>query len=146
MDTFQGNVTLPDALVATRLPDGWTVVRSGDPLIVMGPESDLQLSFLARPVDDDMASLLRRVWQEVKPGFDLPVLQKVETPAKDGWHGEIVVVYDIPESESRMVFAIIRLLAGRAYITLVDGSRAGFSRRIAQFVAIAAASLPDVGA
>src|ERR1700743_3219207 len=110
MGKFQGNVTMPDTSAPTPLPDGWTVVRSEDPLIVMGPESDLQLSFLVRPVVDDIDELLRRAWNEVKPGFDLPILQKVEMPAKDGWDGEIDVVYDTPESESRIVFAIVRLL------------------------------------
>jgi CubicO group peptidase (beta-lactamase class C family) len=133
MDEFRVNVTMPDAPLPTLLPDGWTVVHPGDPLTVLGPESDLQLSFLARPVVDDIADLLRRVWREIQPGFDIPILQKVEMPAKDGWDGEIDIVYDTPESESRIVFAIARLLGSRAYITLIDGAKAGFSRRIAQF-------------
>lgn len=133
MDESRVNVTMPDAPLPIPLPDGWTVVNSGDSLAVMGPESDLQLSFLARPVVDDIADLLGRVWREVKPGFDIPILQKVEMPAKDGWDGEIDIAYDMPESESRVVFAIARLLGSRVYITLIDGTKAGFSRRLAQF-------------
>lgn len=133
MDELRVNVTMPDAPLPTPLPDGWTVVNLGDPLTVMGPELDLQLSFLARPVVDDVADLLRRAWQEIKPGFDIPILHKVEMPARDGWDGEIDIAYDTPESESRIVFAIARLLGSRIYITLIDGTKAGFSRRIAQF-------------
>lgn len=133
MDEFRVNVTLPDAPLPTPLSDGWTAVNLGDLLTIMGPELDLQLSFLARPVVDDIADLLRRVWREVKPGFDIPILQKVEMPAKDGWDGKIDIAYDTPESESRILFAIARLLGSRAYITLIDGTKAGFSRRIAQF-------------
>jgi CubicO group peptidase (beta-lactamase class C family) len=133
MDDYRVNVRMPDAPSPTPLPDGWTVVSLGDPLTVMGPELDLQLSFLARPVVDDIADLLRRVWLEVRPRFDIPVLQKVEMPAKDGWDGEIDIAYDTPESESHIVFAIARLLGSRVYITLIDGAKAGFSRRIAQF-------------
>jgi len=133
MDAFRVNVTMPDAPLPIVLPDGWTVVGAGDPLTVMGPESDLQLSFLVRPAADDMAGLLDRVWREVKPGFDIPMYAKAEMPAKDGWDGEVDIAYDTPESESRIVFAIARLLGSRIYITLVDGSKAGFSRRIAQF-------------
>ena len=133
MDEFRVSVTMPDAPLPTPLPDGWTVVNLSDLLTVLGPESDLQLSFLARPVVDDIAELLRRVWREVKPGFDIPILQKVEMPAKDGWNGEIDIAYDTAESESRIVFAIARLLGSRAYITLIDGTKAGFSRRMAQF-------------
>ncbi len=135
MDEFRVNVIMPDAPLPTLLPNGWAVVNSnsGDLLAVMGPESDLQLSFLSRPAVEDIAHLPRPEWSEVKPGFDIPILQKVEKPAKDGWDGEIDIVYDTPESESRIVFAIVRLLGSRAYITLIDGTKAGFSRRIAQF-------------
>ncbi|MGD0734184.1 MAG: serine hydrolase domain-containing protein [Terracidiphilus sp.] len=133
MDEFRANVTMPDAPSPTPLPEGWTVVNLGDSLTVMGPETDLQLSFLVRPVVDDIADLLHGVWREIKPGFDIPILQKVEVPAKDGWDGEIDIAYDTPENESRVVFAIARTLGGRAYITLIDGAKAGFSRRMAQF-------------
>ena len=133
MNEFRIIVTMPDAALPTALPNGWTVVNPGDLLTVVGPESDLQLSFLSRPAVEDIADLLRRVWREVKPGFNIPILQKVELPAKDGWDGEIDIVYDTSESESRIVFAITRLLGSRVYITLIDGTKAGFSRRIAQF-------------
>jgi len=133
MDEFRVNVTMPDAPLPTLLPDGCTVVYSGDLLTVMGPESDLQLSFLARPVVVDIADLICRLWREVKPGFDISILQKVEMPAKNGWDREIHIAYDTPESESRIVFAIARLHGSRAYITLIDGTKGGFSRRSAQF-------------
>ena len=124
---------MPDARLPVILPSGWTVVNQGDPLTVMGPESDLELSFLARSVVGDIDDLIRRAWQEAKPGLEVPVLQKVEMPATDGWDSEIAIAYDTPESESRTVLAITRLLGSRAYITLIDGTKAGFSRRIAQF-------------
>jgi hypothetical protein len=127
------HITMPDASLPVILPGGWTVVNQGDPLTVMGPESDLELSFLARSVVGDIDDLIRRAWQEAKPGLEVPVLQKVEMPATDGWDSEIAIAYDTPESESRTVLAITRLLGSRAYITLIDGTKAGFSRRIAQF-------------
>jgi CubicO group peptidase (beta-lactamase class C family) len=133
MDESREYVVMPDSPFPVPLPGGWTIVNEGDPLTVMGPELDLELSFIARPVVDDITDLLRRVWQEVKPGFSVPLLHKVAMSAKDGWDGEIDVAYDTPESESRIVFAIARLLGSRAYITLIDGTKAGFSRRIAQF-------------
>jgi hypothetical protein len=132
MDKSQVYVTMPDAPLPVALPGGWTVVNQGDPLTVIGPESDLELSFLSRPVVDDIDDLIRSAWREVKPGFDVPVLHKVEMPTSDGWDGVIHIAYDTPESESRIVFAIIRLLSSRAYITLIDGTKAGFGRRIAQ--------------
>jgi CubicO group peptidase (beta-lactamase class C family) len=68
-----------------------------------------------------------------KAGFRRARLPKVELPASDGWDGAMHIAYDTPESESRIVFAIVRLLGRRAYITLIDGTKAGFGRRIAQF-------------
>lgn len=124
-------VAMPDAPLPIALPSGWAVVNQSDPLTVVGPESDLELSFIARPVVDDIGDLIRLAWQEVKPGFDVPVLQKVEVPARDGWDREIDIAYDTPES--RIVFAMARLLGSRAYITLINGTKAGFSRRLAQF-------------
>ncbi len=99
----------------------------------MGPERDLELSFLARPVQEDTAYLLRCAWEEVKPGFDVPVLQMVDVPAGGGWNGEVHVAYDSPQSDSRVVFAIVRFFGDRAFLTLVDGTKAGFVRRMAQF-------------
>jgi CubicO group peptidase (beta-lactamase class C family) len=133
MDKSKVYVRMPDAPLPLALPGGWTVVNHGDPLTVLGPESDLELSFLARPLIGDITDLVRLAWQEVKPGFDVPILHKVEMPAKDGWDTEIDIAYDTPESESRIVVAIARLLGSRAYITLIDGTKAGFSRRSAQF-------------
>jgi hypothetical protein len=75
MDESQVNVTLPEASLQTPLPNGWSVVSQDGLLAVMGPESDLHLSCLARPVVDDIAGLLHRVWREVVPGLDIPILQ-----------------------------------------------------------------------
>lgn len=126
-------VTLPEASLQVPLPNGWTVVREDEMLTVKAPESDLHLSFIACPVVGVMADMLRRAWQAVDPAFDLPVLQQIDFPAQGGWNGEVQVVYDAPDTESRVVFIIVRVLGGRAYLTLVDGTKAGFGRRAAQF-------------
>jgi CubicO group peptidase (beta-lactamase class C family) len=54
-------------------------------------------------------------------------------PGKDGWEKEITIAYDASGSESRVLFAVARVLGDEAYVTLVDGTKAGFSRRMAQF-------------
>jgi CubicO group peptidase (beta-lactamase class C family) len=131
MDESTVYVAMPDAPLPIALPGGWTVTKEGDPLTVTGPESDLKMSFLARPIADDIEELIRVAWKEVDPGFDVPVRQKVEMPTRDGWDRAIQIAYDTPESESRIVFAIARLLGSRAYIGLIDGTKAAFSRRLA---------------
>jgi len=131
MDKPKLYISLPDAPLPIVLPGGWNIVNQGDPLSVIGPESDLKMSFLARPVMGDIDDLIRAAWQEVEPGFNVAVRQKVEMPTRDGWDRAIQIAYDTAESESRVVFAIARMLGGHAYITLINGTKAGFSRRLA---------------
>jgi CubicO group peptidase (beta-lactamase class C family) len=125
-------VAMPDAPLPVALPGGWTAVNRGDPLTVVGPELDLTVAFVACPATTEVEELFRLTWQRVKPDFDLPVRQKVEMPTTDGWDKAVQAIYSTLESESRMVIAIARMLGGRAYITLIDGTKAGLSRRMAQ--------------
>src|SRR5258708_31541232 len=125
MNESQVYVTMPDAPLPVALPGGWTLVNQDEPLTVLGPESDLQLSFLARPIAGEIDDLVPLAWQDVKSGFNIPVYHKVELPASDGWDGAMHIAYDTPESESRIVFAIVRLLGRRAYITLINGTKDG---------------------
>jgi hypothetical protein len=131
MNESQVYIAMPDAALPVLLPAGWTVINQGDPLTVMGPESDLTMFFLVRPVGSDTEQLFRLAWQQAEPEFDLLVGQTVEMPSTDGWDTVVQVSYRTPESESRIVIAIARMLDTRAYITLIDGTKAGFSRRMA---------------
>lgn len=142
MDDSTVYIEMPDALVPITLPVDWTIVRKGDPVSVAGPESDLIVSFLARTFEEEIERLVRAAWQEIEPGFDLPFRQKVEMPTADGWDKTIQIAYDTPASESRMAFAIVRVLGSRAYISLIDGTKAAFSRRMAQIVELANAWKP----
>jgi len=126
------DIAMPDAPSPIALPGGWTVASQDDPLTVVGPESDLTLSFVASPAATDAEEMLRLAWRRVKPDFDLRVKQKVEMPTTDGWDKAVQAIYSTLESDSRMVIAIARMLGERAYITLIDGTKAGFSRRMAQ--------------
>jgi CubicO group peptidase (beta-lactamase class C family) len=131
MNESQVYITMPDAALPVLLPARWTVVNQGDPLTVMGPESDVTMFFLVRPVTSDTEQLFRLAWQQAEPEFDLIVGQTVEMPSTDGWDTVVQVSYSTPESESRIVIAFARMLDTRAYITLIDGTKAGFSRRMA---------------
>jgi hypothetical protein len=128
MDESVVYVGMPDALLPTALPNGWTVVREGDPLSVTGPESDLNISFLSRTSTDQIEDLVRTAWQEIQPGFEVPVRQKAEMPIPDGWDKTVQIIYNTPESEGRIVIAIVRTLGNRAYISLIDGTKAAFGR------------------
>lgn len=134
---------MPGALLPIALPAGWTVLNERDPLGVSGPESDLKMWFIAGDGLEQTEDSLRATWQQAQPGFNLPVRQKIEMPATDGWDKTIQIVYDTPESESRLVIAIARTLGSRAYITLIDGTKAGFSRRSAQITELHKAWQPE---
>jgi len=125
-------VSMPDVPLPVALPGGWIAANPGDPLTLVAPEGDLTLALVASPAATEVEEMLRLAWRRVRPDFDLPLRQKVEMPTTDGWDKAIQAVYSTLESESRMVIAIARLLGERAYITLIDGMKAGFSRRMAQ--------------
>lgn len=94
-------------------------------------------SFLIRAYDDNIEQLLQATWRSISSEFDPPIKQKAEMPTANGWDKEITVVYDTPAKESRMVFSIVRVLGSKNYIILVDGTKAAFSRRMAQIVELA---------
>lgn len=108
------------------------MVGKDEPLTVIGPESDLTLSFVESPVPADIEELFRLAWHRVNPEFDLTVKHRVEMPTTNGWDKAVQAIYTTLESESRIVIAIARLLGDRAYITLIDGTKAALSRRMAQ--------------
>ncbi|MFP5235714.1 MAG: serine hydrolase domain-containing protein [Acidobacteriota bacterium] len=126
------SIAMPDAPLPVALPDGWTAANQGNPLSLIGPEGDLMLAFMACPAAADVEELFSLAWRRVKADFDLPVKQKVEMPTTDGWDKAVQVIYSTLESESRIAIAIARTLGERAYVTLIDGTKAAFSRRMAQ--------------
>ena len=59
MDKSPMHVAMPDAPSPVALPSGWTAVDQGELLTVVGPESDLTLSFVASPAATDTEELFR---------------------------------------------------------------------------------------
>jgi CubicO group peptidase (beta-lactamase class C family) len=124
-------VAFPDAPVSVALPPGWTELVAAGALTVVGPEGDLRMSFVVRPISPNIEELLCLAWQQVNPGFDLSVRQTVEVPDTDGWDKAIQAVYSTPHSEGRIVVAVARVLGESAFISLIDATRASFNRRAA---------------
>jgi CubicO group peptidase (beta-lactamase class C family) len=129
-------VGMPDSLLPSALPSGWTVERETDPLIVVGPESDLKLAFFAAPSDGGVEDQVLRAWREIDSNFDVPVRQQAEMPSTDGWDKVLQIVYNTPANEGRLAMAIVRMLGKRVYINLIDGTLAAVSRRGAQVMEI----------
>jgi CubicO group peptidase (beta-lactamase class C family) len=129
-------VGMPDSPLPAALPTGWTIAQSADPLIVVGPEGDLRLTFFASELTGDMEDQVRRAWREFDSSFDAPIRQQAEMPSTDGWDSTLQIVYDLPPSAGRLAMAIVRMLGKRAYINLLDGTLAAVSRRGAQVMEI----------
>lgn len=125
-------VGMPDSPLPAALPTGWTIAQTADPLIVVGPESDLKLAFFVGPSDGSVEDQVRHAWREIDSSFDAPIRQQAEMPSTDGWDNMLQIAYDLPPSEGRLAMAIVRTLGKRAYINLLDGTLAAVSRRGAQ--------------
>lgn len=142
MDSTEIYVGMPDSLLPFALPTGWTVSRPSDPLTVVGPELDLRISFfsglLAGSTDDQVLA----AWRQIDADFDMTIRQQAEMPSTDGWDNTLQIVYDTPVEESRLAIAVVRMLGERAYINLIDGTTAAFSRRGAQITEIVNAWKP----
>lgn len=96
------------------------------------PEGDFTIYYIQMPFDEDVEALALKAWHSVDPDFNAKVLRKTTMPTKDGWEKDYMIRYDIPAAESRLADAQVRVLDGIAYINLLTGSHAGFSRRGAQ--------------
>ncbi|MGA7315001.1 MAG: hypothetical protein WBX22_13605 [Silvibacterium sp.] len=77
-----------------------------------------------------------------RPRFDAPVRQQAEMPSTDGWDNTLQIVYDTPANEDRLAVAIVRTFGECAYINLIGGTTAAFSRRLAQISEITEAWKP----
>ncbi len=132
MNSSEVYVGMPDSLRPSALPKGWTLSHPANPLTVAGPELDLRISFLSSLLAGSVDDQVLAAWRQLDPGFDIPIRQQLEMPSTDGWDKTLQVVYDTPVAESRLVIAVVRMLGERAYINLIDGTSAAFSRRSAQ--------------
>jgi hypothetical protein len=132
MDDPDVYVNMPDSPLPSALPEGWTVSHAADPLTVVGPELDLRISFLSSLPGGSVEEQVRSAWRQLDPEFDKPVREQAEMPSTAGWDSVMQIVFDTPANESRLAVAIVRMLGERAYINLIDGTKAAFSRRLAQ--------------
>lgn len=126
------SVPLPDVASAITLPHGWSVINAASALTLMGPERDLQIAFVTMADTSDKQAMVAAAWHLLDPSFDLPIAQQIEAPATRGWDSCTQILYRPPSAESCIALATIRTLGARAYVNLITGTLAGFTRREAQ--------------
>jgi CubicO group peptidase (beta-lactamase class C family) len=135
--------TFPDGIEAVQLPAGWTVEFNLGLLTTVGPERDLRIVFLTAPADAGLEATALAAWQRIEPGFDLALVQQVESPSATGWDSAGQIIYRTFSAEGRLAMAFVRVLNGRAYVNLVSATKAAFSRRMAQVSEVIEAWRPN---
>ncbi len=125
-------VVPPGTETGIALPEGWAVTPGATPLTIVGPENDIRIEFVEMARSGEVHDLALAAWRTLDPEFNLPIQQQTRAPAEDGWESHTQIVYQTPAAQGRAAVAIVRTLGGRAYINLVTGTKAAFSRRMAQ--------------
>lgn len=113
-------------------PPGWTVTMRTGSVLLEDPRREVSLVFVARK-EPDAAAAIAAAWQQVTPGGSSREVRLATTPpARDGWDAVASVVYETTAAEQRSVWATARRKGDTWYVTLFDGTRAGWGRRFPQ--------------
>jgi len=123
-------VTLPGASAPVKLPGGWLLgSEPRDVVTIVSPERDLRVAFVVVPHEGAPEEMAGRAWRAFDSNFDFPVLQKMPMPGAGGWDAIFQVVYNVPEAQSRVAVAALRILGNKAYCGLISGTKGAISRR-----------------
>ncbi|MHB8568750.1 MAG: serine hydrolase domain-containing protein [Metallibacterium sp.] len=136
-------VLLPDASSPSALPKGWTSAEGMRALTLVGPERDLQIAFVATAKVGESHAIAAAAWRLLDPTFDSIIARQVEQPSTSGWDLATEIFYRTPTTERRVVLAFVRTLRDRAYVNLISGTVAAFSRREAQIAELIEAWRPE---
>ena len=113
-------------------PKGWAVTKRADGVILLTPpEKDVTLAFVEIDGADGDAAIAA-AWKKLDPQFSRAIDVRSSPPARDGWDAFTQIAYVTPPAESRAVLALAMRKGTKQYVSLIDGSTAGFNRRGAQ--------------
>lgn len=130
-------VNLPGASSPVTLPTGWSLgSNSSDMVTIVSPERDLRIAFTIVPLDGTPEEMAGRAWRAFDSSFDFPVMQKMPMPGAGGWDAIFQVIYNVPEAQSRVAVAALRVLGDKVYCGLISGAKGGISRRYAQVMEV----------
>ncbi|HUJ41511.1 MAG TPA: serine hydrolase domain-containing protein [Candidatus Acidoferrales bacterium] len=105
-------------------------------MTIIAPEGDLRVAFVIVPLEGTPEEMAARAWQAFDSSFDFPVLQKMPLPGAGGWDAVFQVVYNVPEAQSRIAVAALRILGDKAYCGLISGAKGAVSRRQMQIAEV----------
>jgi hypothetical protein len=137
-------VALPGSLAPIKLPAGWSRASElSGAVTIVGPEGDLQVAFLMCALDGAPEEIAYRAWQVFNPGFDFPVLRKIQMPGSGGWDADFQIIHSVPAAQSRSAIAVLRTRGNNAYCTLLLGTKASMNRRMAQIMEVLESWKPE---
>lgn len=121
-------------------PRSWKNEARGNYIQMTSPEKDLSAYFFEfqtfpktlQAKIQNFVELATKAWKEINPHFNLKPLPGTSHSATNPWEKMVQIVFDVPTSESRIVMAVVRIFKEQAYLSLIEGTIAGFSRRAAE--------------
>ena len=114
-------------------PPGWTVTTRAGSVQLEDPNREVTVTFVARR-EADAAAAIAAAWQQVTPGGlnDKKIRLATTPPARDGWDAVANVVYETNTAALRRTWATARRKDDTWYVSLFDGTTAGWGRRFPQ--------------
>lgn len=126
----ESRVNLPGAPAPVTLPAGWSRgTELGDVVTILSPEADLRVGFVIVRHEGTPEEMAGRAWRAFDSSFDFPVLQKLPMPGAGGWNAVFQLFYNVPEAQSRIAVAALRVLGDKVYCGLISGAKGTFGRR-----------------
>jgi len=133
-------ITLSDNSHVT-IPAGWSFDAAAQKLI--SPEGDLSVYLVQKPFTGKPEQISLSAWQGMNKDFNFKLSQNDSPVPEDDWADDYQLDYETPSNENRMVFSRLRVFKGAAYLILLDGSKAGFDKRMGQFILVFDTWRPD---
>src|SRR5436189_184547 len=65
-------------------------------------------------------------WKRLVPSFARKPKQTTKPPPREGWDEIVQIIYETNADESRALIALVRRKGAMSYISLIDGTGAGF--------------------
>ncbi|MDB4965631.1 MAG: hypothetical protein JWN44_1320 [Myxococcales bacterium] len=111
------------------VPANWTLRSDGARRVLEGPEKDIKVAIVDVPTAADAAAAVKQAWPALDPSFKRPVRIEQDRPARYGWQGARVFIYETSPNEHRSVLAAARRRGDAWCVLLLDGSDAAEERR-----------------
>lgn len=109
---------------------GWFVMQSDTMIVLQEPDRELTIT-LVENTEKTVVQAVLAAWKQVKPDFLLNVQHIMQEAPQDGWDEIVQYIYETKRQENHCVFVTARRVDKTWYLSLVEGTKAAFERRMA---------------